>query len=667
MAKAPKLTKTKRQNYSEDNIHVLEGLEAVRMNASMYLGDLGAPMVYRMLKEVVDNFGDEYQAGRNTGGFVSFSLKNNRYVVADYAEGIPVGIKKLDDGKKLSTLTIVMTKLHAGGKFNADAYKTSGGTHGVGVSAVNALSEKFTVYTKRDGQWYKQCFGKGKILSEVTKLKNDKEIITTFPWLKACAKKLGTVIEFFPDQSVISVDAHRTDKTKNKKYEKAMLDWKFAGTWLQNVAMLNQGLEITFHDIDKDRQRTFLNKKGLMALVDKDIEEHEFTPLSAKAKFEFISDYLVVALQWTNHHDRDHFQSFVNSSPTIDHGTHVKGFRDALMEALKPFFPKKKMKDFKPDDLLTGCVCLMNWKMNSAAFSGQVKDKLVSKVDDQVYKLLLKPLTDFFAKNKSLAKTIIKTAETAGSARLELQNIMKSMTDVKKGSRNMLPAALFEAPSCKPEDREMYVVEGDSAGGTAKNARNINQEVLKLSGKIPNALNTSLPKLLSNQRIQDIIISLGADPKSLDPKKENPTFSCDNLRVSRVILLSDADPDGSHINSLLIAFFWRLFPDLILQGRLYAVDAPLYNALHKGKHYGGHTIAECFAAMDKDKVPRNIMFRAKGWGEVDAKLLDPMAFAPSTRKLIRISEESDKTAIAFYRAFVGEDASARRKILGINA
>lgn len=650
------------QAYSEDNIKVLFGLDKVRKNASMYMGDLGAPMIYRMVKEAVDNFTDEYQAGRNNAGIVSFSLKQNRYVIADFAQGIPVGIKTLEDGKKLSTLTIVLTELHAGGKFDDKAYKTSGGTHGVGVSAVNAISEKFNAYTHREGQWYCQKFECGRATTDVKKIKGS-VIASEFPWLSKHVKKLGTVIEFYPDQSIVSVDASRTKSAKN--LTKAELDWKFAGIWLRNVAMLNKGLSITYHDIDKNKQKTFLNKLGLMALVDKEIEECELTPINKKAKFELVKDNLIIAFQWTNHSDTDKFYSFVNSSPTIDHGTHVKGFRDALMDAIKPYFPKKKMKEFKADDLWIGCICYFNWKMNSAAFSGQVKDKLVSKVDKDVYDLTLKPLTEFFKQNKSLAKHIIKTAETAGSARVELQKIMKAMTETKKGSRNMLPTSLFEAPSCKAEEREMYIVEGDSAGGSAKDARNFNQEVLKLSGKIPNAISTPLHKLLANQRIQDIIVAMGADPKSLDVKAENPTFDCSNLRVARVMLLSDADPDGAHINSLLIALYWRLFPDFIRQGRLYAVDAPLYNASYKGKQYGGATAEECLAAMAVDKVPRNEMFRAKGWGEVPYQLLSPIAFHVETRKLIRINIEDDKAKIGFYRAFVSKDASARRKILGI--
>lgn len=650
------------QAYNEDNIKVLEGLDKVRYNAAMYMGNLGDSMVYRMVKEAVDNFGDEYQAGRNTGGVVGFSLESNRYVIADFAQGIPVGTKKVN-GKSVSTLTVVMTELHAGGKFDDKAYKTSGGTHGVGISATNALSSEFRVWTRRDGVWYFQEFAAGLAKHDVKKL-GDKanEIFKRNPFLKQWAKKLGTVIEFIPDQTCVSEDASRTKKVA--KLTTAKLDWKFAGTWLKNLAMLNPGLEITYFDIDKDRSKTFLNKKGLSQLVLDMVAEHELEPISSKM-LEFDTDYLKFSVIWTNHCDVDYFKSFVNSSPTIDHGTHVKGFRDALMAALKPIMPSRGMKDFKVDDLFIGAVGVFNWKMNSAQFSGQVKDKLVSKIDSEVYDLCAKSLAEFFDKNKKLGKDIVRRAATAGELRQQLQKVMKSMSDVKKNSRNMLPASLFEAPDCKPMERELYIVEGDSAGGTAKDARNRNQEVLKLSGKIPNALGTPLYKLLPNERIQDLIISMGADPKSLDPKADNPVFNCDNLRVQTVCLLADADPDGFHINTLLIAFFWRLFPDIIKQGRLYVIDAPLYNALYKGKHYGAMTAEECFALMAKDNVPRQQMFRAKGWGEVPAQILDIIAFNESTRKLIRVTEEKGRERLAFYRSFIAEDPSSRRKLLGL--
>ncbi len=650
------------QQYSEDNIRVLEGLDKVRMNAPMYMGDLGDSMVYRMVKEAVDNFGDEYQAGRNTGGVVGFSLQSNRYVIADFAQGIPVGMKKVG-GKSVSTLTVVMTELHAGGKFDDKAYKTSGGTHGVGISATNALSSEFRVWTRRDGVWYFQEFAAGVAKHDVKKLGSDaKDIYKRNPFLKQWSKKLGTVIEFVPDQTCVSEDASRTKKVT--KLTTAKLDWKFAGVWLKNLAMLNPGLEITYYDIDKDRSKTFLNKKGLPQLVLDMIAEHELEPISNKM-LEFDSDFLKFAVMWTNHSDVDLFKSFVNSSPTIDHGTHVKGFRDALQAALKPLMPSRGMKDFKVDDLFIGSVGVFNWKMNSAQFSGQVKDKLVSKIDGDVYDLCAKHLAEFFDKNKKLGKEIIRRAATAGELRQQLQKVMKSMSEVKKASRNMLPQSLFEAPDCKPNERELYIVEGDSAGGTAKDARNRNQEVLKLSGKIPNALGTPLFRLLPNDRIQDLIISVGADPKSLDPKADNPTFSCDNLRVQNICLLADADPDGFHINTLLIAFFWRLFPDIIKQGRLFVVDAPLYNALYKGKHYGAMTAEECFKLMAKDNVPRQQMFRAKGWGEVPAEILDIIAFNEKSRKLIRVTEEKSKEVLAFYRSFIAEEASSRRKLLGL--
>lgn len=662
----------KPQAYSEDSIRVLEGLEKVRSNATMYMGDLGTPMVYRMVKEAVDNFYDEAQAGRNTGGIVAFSLKENRYVIADFAQGIPVGMKKVG-GKSVSTLTVVMTELHAGGKFDDSAYKTSSGTHGVGISATNALSKEFRVWTRREGSWYFQEFSCGVALADVKKLSDDKALLKRCGFLKPYRKRLGTVIEFIPDQSVIAENASRTKKVKN--LIEAKLDIKVAGPWLRNLAMLTPGLEITYMHLDKSIEKTFQNKKGLPGIINNIVEKNTLTPLNSRAMFEYSDDYLSMCLLWTTHADDNYFQSFVNSSPTIDHGMHVKGFRDALAEALKPYLPKKKAtkskrskkpeNDFKVEDLFIGLVGVINWRMNSAQFSGQVKDKLVSKVDVQIYEKLVGELKAFFTKHKKLGKEIVARAVAASGVRASLANIMKSMSEVRSSTRSMLPACLTEAPNCSDEDREQYIVEGDSAAGTAKNARNANQEVVSLSGKILNSLRESLPKLLSNERIQDLIACAGADLKSLDPKDKNPHFSVEKLRVGRVILLADADPDGFHITTLLIAFYWRMFPDLIKQGRLYVVDAPLFNAMYKGKHYGGNTAEECLAVMEKDNVPKQLMFRAKGWGEVPEDMLGYIAFDQKTRKLIRITEETCKDKLRFYYQFIAEDASARRRLLGL--
>lgn len=518
------------------------------------------------------------------------------------------------------------------------------------------------MWTCRESQWYYQSFACGKETSAVKKVA-DTFIKKSFPYLlplKKKFKRLGTIIRLVPDQSVISVDANRTKKSKT--YTQAKLDASMFADYLKFMSTMNSKLYIGIYDIEKDKEHIYYNDKDLGHIVSSIISEHELEPIGKPFVFE--SPVLKVGIQWSNHSDTDFFKSYVNSSPTIDHGTHVNGFRAAVSKALKAHMPKRGAA-FKPDDLYIGAVAIINWKMNSAQFSGQVKDKLVSKIDNDVCSLLEKPLTEFFAKNKSVAKEIIRRASTAAQIREELAKTMKSMSEVKKAGSNRLPVKLFEAPDCKPQERELYMVEGDSAGGTAKNARGYNQEVLKLSGKIPNAFTTSLPKLLGNDRIQDMLLSLGVDPKSLDPKADFPVFSSKNLRVNIVCLLADADADGAHINCLIIAFFYKLLPDFIREGRLFVVDAPLYNAFVNGIHYGGDSADEVLKMLPKN-APKGSMFRAKGWGETPAEILEQIAFNTQNRKLIEIEMDDVQADLAFYKSVVGEDAESRRKLLGLS-
>lgn len=659
MTKVKKVAKSKQAEYNEDSIQALIGLDKVRGNVGMYLGELGDAMMFRAIKEPIENSRDEYEAGRNNAIYLAFNNKTSEYIIADCAQGIPVG-DKVVEGKKISALTLILTELHAGGKFDSSAYETSGGTHGVGISAVNAVSTEFEAWTCREGQWYYQAFSCGKPKAGVKKVADGflKKQFGYLAGIKKKFKRLGSIIRFVPDQSVISIDANRTKKLKS--YTQAIMQPAVVEDYLKFMSTMNPKLHLTMHNLETDSVKEFYNDKGLSGIVGSIISDHELEALGKP--FEFDSSKLKVAIQWSSYHDTDLFRSYVNSSPTIDHGTHVTGFRAAMTKALKDFLPKKA-GTFKTDDLYVGAVAVINWKMNSAQFSGQVKDKLISKIDSEVADLLTQPLTEFFAKNKALAKLIIKRASEVAASREDLAKVMKGMSEVKK-SQGALPIKLYEAPNCKPHERELYLVEGDSAGGSAKNARGYNQEVLKLGGKIPNALNVSLPKLLSNDRIQDILASLGVDIKSLDVKADNPTFSTNNLRTAVCLLLADADADGCHINTLLIALFYKLLPDFIREGRLFVVQASLYNALVDGVHYSGDTYEECFKQLPKN-APKGSVFRAKGWGETDADLLEAIAFDVQNRKLIQIDYDAVQQDLQFFKSVVGEDASARRKLLGL--
>lgn len=661
----------KANNQSADNIQVHEGLEGVRLNPTMYLGDLGNAMVFRMVKEAVDNWYDEYAAGRNTGGEVVYDPKDNSYVVADYAGGIPVELKQTKHEGKVSTLTLVMTKLHAGGKFDSSAYETSSGTHGVGIAATNAASDYLEVWTQRSKVWYYQKFVQGKPAAKLKKLGSKAP-----PALKKLhladknVSKYGTIIKFVPDQTVVSEDAARgARKKKPENLTVAKLELKKASHWLFNLAMLNPGLRVSFTYAGKGT-KVFENKKDLAWLIKQRLTDNELS--SVGKPFVYEDDRLSVVITWTDHFDDTYFTSYVNSSPTSDHGMHVDGFKAALQKAINPHLPKPKStrgkakpKAFTINDLLIGACGILNWKMNSAQYSSQVKDKLVSKVNKDIQDRVEESLVKWFESNARIARNIIKKASTASDARESLKTTMKNLTEIRKGNRNKLPDNLTEAPNAKPDEREIYIVEGDSAGGTAKNARNSNQEVLKLSGKIANSLGKKLSDLLSSQAVRNLIIAMGVDPGTLDVKQPDPVFAVDKLRCNTVYLLSDADPDGSHINTLLLSFFFRLMPDFIKQGRLFVVQGSLYIALWKGKFYKGDTFDEIATQLPDTAEARRQIKRLKGWGEANPEELDKIAFDPTTREVHQIEWVEDAERIQYFRQIAAECPAQKRILLGL--
>lgn len=662
--------KVKRKSASQDGFVIAEGLGGLRLNPTMYLGNLGDDMAYRVIKEEVDNAYDEAIAGRNKLIEVVLDYDADFHIVADGAGGIPTDYKKLKDGSKETIMTAAFTRTHAGGKFNDESYKTSAGTHGVGVAAVNAVCEELRVWSNYNGKCAFQAFSKGEITTKgkdpIKVKKIDKDVSDR---LTMKQNKYGTIIAGRLDQTVVSESASRGKKLP-KNYVHASPQAKPIAVWLKNMANLNPGLEIRLSVIRKGKTKkfVFLNKKDLAWVPKSMCEERELGMIGKPMTFK--TDNISCTLVWADHPDSDNFLTFVNTSPTVDGGWHVTGFTAALMAAIKPYMPqnkgKKKGVGFSGSDLLIGLVGMFDWRMHGAQYTSQVKDKLASKVDREVHDTMLPVFEEYFKSNQRVAKTIIKRALVMNKGREELAAVVKSMAEAKKSIKgSALPSVLAVADQAKPHERELFIVEGDSAAGTAIDARNSDyQEVLGAGGKPLNALKASLAKILAHEEIQNMLISLGADIKTLDPKAENPQLSTENLRTANVIFLVDPDPDGGHIAVLFLAAIYRLLPDLFKEGRVWCVKAPLYAVLHNGQLYGGMTFDECRSAAPKAVKDKDIV-RIKGWGEVDETFLEPIAFSPEYRNLIRINPFESHEQELWFRGVVAEDAVYRRRLLGL--
>lgn len=672
----PMIKEKKKVTYDESNIKVLKGLESVRVRPTMYMGGRGNNMVFQMVKEAVDNAVDEHFAGRNDTILCFFDQKRNEYIIADKGQGIPVGPHPTE---KISTLTVVMTQLHAGGKFDDKAYKSSSGVHGIGVSASNALSKEFEVWTFRDG-WYYQSFSEGKPCSKVIKQKPSKDI------LDKVSTKTGTIIRMVPDQTIVAEDA---DGKKTKGLTSAKLETKQALRWLKNLALLNPGLKIQVTIAGK-KTYNFYNKHGLDYIIHRDIKENEWHSL-VKKPLVVQAPSLDCSLTWCSHDSTEHFKSYVNCSNTREHGKHVQGLRAALSRALtdvlshdKPDKPQKKKilktkekakrkakakaTDWSINDIVVGMIGFINFKMSGAEFSSQTKERLTSKVEKEVEDILYPELLAFFQKHKKLPKQLVQRAQAVSKGREELKKIVQSVSDIKKGQKSQLPTKLLSCPRAKPHERELILVEGESAGGGCRLARNADyQEIYKLKGKCPNAMRTPLPKLIGNETIHDILVAIGIDVNSLDTKADSMDkmkFTTDKLRIGKIFCLADGDSDGGHISVLLLSLIYRLVPDMFTEGRVFVIDCPLYGAFHNNKRYFGPTHEAVAKQLPKGASTVSIT-RYKGLGELNTSMLRHVGFDHNTRICIKVNPPANQDAHDYFMSIVGSNSSARKKLLGL--
>jgi len=543
--------------YTSDNIKILEGLEAVRLRPAMYIGSTGEQGLHHLVYEVVDNSVDEALAGHATRIDVTIHVDNSVTVVDD-GRGIPVDMKTLPDGTRMAAVEVVLTKLHAGGKFDASSYKVSGGLHGVGVSCVNALSEEFDVEIWRDGHTYQQNYSKGDPLEAVREV--------------GVSKKRGTKVHFLPDKSIFTVHEYNFDTLANR---------------LRQLAFLNKGIEITLTDersIDAkgEAKHSDFKYNGGIAEFIKHLNKGKAVLHEKPIYMEAERGQLVmeIALQYNDAYSETVF-SFANNINTVDGGTHLSGFRTSLTRTINAAGQSMGLfKDLKEslsgDDVREGLVAVVSVKLPQPQFEGQTKGKLNSDISGQVQSFVNERLGVFFEQNPQVAKKIINKAIDAARAR-EAARKARDLTR-RKGALDGggLPGKLADCSERQPDRCELYLVEGESAGGTAKQGRDRRfQAILPLKGKILNVEKARYDKMLGHEEIRAMITALGTGIGKDD-------FDLAKLRYGKLILMTDADVDGSHIRTLLLTFFFRHMGELIKRGHVYIAQPPLFK-IKKGK------------------------------------------------------------------------------------
>ena len=632
-----------KNNYGADKISVLKGLEAVRKRPAMYIGDVGKRGYHHLVSEVVDNSIDEALAGFCTSIIVT--IKNDGFIsIEDNGRGIPVEIHKTE-GKP--ALEVVMTVLHAGGKFDKNTYKVSGGLHGVGVSVVNALSENLVAEVHRDGFHYKQEYKIGQPTTEVEKIgKSD---------------KTGTIVSFKPDETVFS----------HKGFEEEVIKGR-----LKELAYLNKNLSIKLVNEPEETETEYCFPGGLSDFVkyldgNEDLIHDEVIVVS-KEDIEVPVD---LALRYSTNYNSNIF-SFVNNINTIEGGTHLSGFRSALTRALNSYANKndliktKKNEKFSlsGDDFREGLTVVISVKVQEPQFEGQTKTKLGNgEVKGLVDNVVYDGIQAFLEQNPKVGKRIIEKAAEAARARIAAKKARELVRKKSGLGSTTLPGKLADCSNKDPMQCELFLVEGDSAGGTAKQGRDRRtQAILPLRGKVINSEKAREDKLLANNEIQSMITALGCgfgededDPNSFNPEK---------LRYHKIVIMTDADVDGSHIRTLLLTFFWRKMKSLVQGGYLYMAMPPLYKLKQGKKERYAYTDEErdnLLRRLESENKTKIDIQRYKGLGEMNAEQLWETTMNAETRTLIQVTVDhimEEETNVRF-RELMGSEVEHRRKFI----
>jgi len=641
------------QQYSAESIKVLEGLEAVRKRPAMYIGDVGKRGLHHLVYEVVDNSVDEALAGHCSVIKVNIN-KDGSVTVEDDGRGIPVDIHKEENKPAVE---VVMTVLHAGGKFDKGSYKVSGGLHGVGVSVVNALSEHLWVEVKREGEIHRQDYKTGIVQN---KLK-----------VTGTTKKTGTKVCFFPDSTIFNTTKFEYDIIADR---------------LRELAYLNKGLEIRLSDKRKeDGQSGVFNFKGGLSDFVKYLDEHN-NPIHNKIitiSKETGTVPIDVAFRYGTTYN-ENILTFVNNINTIEGGTHLSGFRSALTRAMNNHAAKNNLIKAKKnekinlsgEDFREGLTAIISVKVQEPQFEGQTKTKLGNGdvkglVDAAVYEGIL----DFLEQNPSIGRRVIEKALLASRSRSAARKARELIRRKSALGGSSLPGKLADCSNRDPAFSELYLVEGDSAGGSAKQGRDRRtQAILPLRGKVINSEKARIDKLLSNNEVQSIITALGAGFGGTDEdtgERSAGDFNIEKLRYHKIIIMTDADVDGSHIRTLLLTFFFRKMPEVIYNGNLYLALPPLYR-LHQGKKefyvYDDNERELTMERMKKDNKTTKIgVQRYKGLGEMNPGQLWETTMDPERRTLMQITVEDAAKAAETFQDLMGHDVEPRRTFIEKNA
>ena len=634
--------------YSAQSIQVLEGLEAVRKRPGMYLGDPhDGSALHHCIWEVVDNAVDEHLAGYNDVIDVVIHTDGSLSVV-DYGRGIPVGIH---EEYGISAAEVIMTKLHAGGKFDNSSYKVSGGLHGVGVSAVNAVSENLEMTIKRDGIAYTQLYEIGVPLAPLAE--SGKADIT------------GTTIRFKPDLSVFTTITE--------------FDYEMINTRLKETAVLNAGL--TINVIDERGEETLVSEHSYDGGISEFVAQinakrnslhSDVIHLAGEREIELGPITVEIALQWSDAYSES-IQCYTNIIRNRDGGTHLSGLRGALTRTLNSYAQSRKLlkniNSLSGDDVREGLAAIISVKHPDPSFSSQTKDKLVSnEVQGIVESIVNEKLGEYFEENPSVAKTIVDKAVLSSKAR-EAARKARDLTR-RKGvlEGGGLPGKLADCQSRDPSECEIYVVEGDSAGGSAKTGRDRRtQAILPLRGKILNVerQQRNMAKVFQNNEIQTMIRAFGAgvgnneeDEGSFDPAK---------LRYSKIIIMTDADVDGAHIRTLILTFFWRFMKKAVMEGHIYIAQPPLYQVSRGRKSRYAYSEEERDLYIDelrKDNPSAKIgIQRYKGLGEMNPDQLWSTTMDPEFRTLLKVTVNDAEESDRLFEILMGEDVGDRRAFI----